>query len=291
MSRRTAVAGAALCLILLAALYQPLEIVVRRWGESEEYSHGYLVPLISAGILWRRRGLLVESGSPVVPKADCCIGVLLLAIAAVIRVFGRYDYYYLLEAYSLLPGLLGIALLVGGRMAARWAWPGILFLVFMYPLPSQVEQSISIPLRRFGASCSVWTLQTMGQNALAEGTTIRVGGERLDVADACSGLKLLLAMVAMSTAYALICERPAIHKFLLLAGAIPVSLLANVMRLVITGLAYRYGAESSRHFFHDFAGLLMIPTAAAILAGFSWHLGHLFPEHNQQVASDELTTE
>src|SRR5436305_12211191 len=122
------------------------------------------------------------------------------------RLAGAYVYFDWLEAMSLLPVLAGGALLLGGLPALRWSWLPIAFLVFMIPLPHRVETALSFPLRRLAALTATYALQTLGRPALSEGNIIIVKQLRMDVAEACSGLGMLLLFFAMACAVAVLCR-------------------------------------------------------------------------------------
>ncbi len=167
---------------------------------------------------------------------------------------------------ALLPCLAGLALLIGGRSALKWSWPAILFLVFMLPLPFQVESMLSHPLQRIATRVSTYALQTVGFIAIAEGNTIRMGTVRLNVVEACSGLSMMVIFFALSTAVAIVIRRPMYERVLVFLSAIPIALVANIARITVTGILYKLVQASIAQFvFHDVAGWLMMPLALAMM--------------------------
>jgi exosortase len=171
-----------------------------------------------------------------------------------------------LAGASLLPCLAGAAWLVGGRSALAAAWPALAFLLFMVPLPYQVETALSGPLQRFATLASTYALETLGFAAIAEGNTIRMGAIRLGVVEACSGLSMMLIFFAITTAAAIVVRRPWYERALLLASAVPIAVAANVLRITVTGVLYKLvGGETAEMVFHDLAGWLMMPLALFLL--------------------------
>src|SRR5439155_19345193 len=117
----------------------------------------------------------------------------------------------------------GPALLVGGRDFSRWSWPAIAFLGFMLPLPFFLEVSLAHPLRRLATMISTYALQTLSCPALAEGNVILIGDARLGVAEACSGLGMLMTFFALATALAMMVHAPLVDRLILVASAAPIA--------------------------------------------------------------------
>src|SRR5207247_2117523 len=119
----------------------------------------------------------------------------------------------------------------------RFAWPALAFLGFMLPLPYQVEVALAHPLRRLATGMSTYLLQTIGYHAIAEGNIILIEQSSLGVAEACSGLGMLMTFFALATAMALAIRAPAVDRLVLVVSAVPIAVLANVMRITATGVA------------------------------------------------------
>jgi exosortase len=157
--------------------------------------------------------------------------------------------------------------------------PSIGFLFFMVPLPYRFSHSLAEPLRGAATVMSSWVLQLLGQPALAEGNTILLDQHHLEVEQACSGLRIFMGIIAIAFAYVMATRRAWWEKILILASALPVALVANAARIVVTGLLYRYVSEDvGEQFNHDVAGWAMIPFAAILFGLFLWYLDHLLRE-------------
>jgi exosortase/archaeosortase family protein len=114
---------------------------------------------------------------------------------------------------------------------------------------------------------ATFVLQTIGLVAFAEGTVIRLEGQPpVGIVDACSGLSMLMVFFALATALVLLVRRSPLEKALILASALPIALLANLLRIVLTVLLARYGSDQIAHkVYHDWAGLVMMPMAVGML--------------------------
>jgi exosortase len=271
--RRSWLLGLACLVLMLAWSYWPtLATMEDRWSHDPQYSHGFLVPLFAAVVLWHRRELMPSALSP----SWWGIGLLLLSVC--VRLAGASRQQETLDAISLLPCLLGICQLVGGWKALAWAWPAIAFLGFMLPLPFTVESALAHPLRRVATDASTYSLQCLGYPALAEGNIIRIDEVKLGVVEACSGLGMLMTFFALSTAFAIVIQRRLPDKLLIVTSAIPIAVVANVARITATGVAHCGWGEEAGRLLHDWAGWLMMPLALILLWLELVFLGRLLVE-------------
>ena len=226
-----------------------------------DYSHGYIVPLFAAFLLWVRRGMI--------PRGEMhgsWWGAVLILVSALLYMAAGILGFNLIIAFAIIPCIAGIVLMLGGWPLMRWTWPAILFLVFMIPLPVSLETMARVPLQRVGARASTYLLQTLGLPAVAEGNVIMLSDYPIGVAEACSGLRMLMTSLALTFGLAFILRRPLWERLVILASAVPIALLTNILRITVTGLCYEYfGQEIAEKVFHDLAGWLMMPTAVGLL--------------------------
>jgi exosortase len=241
-----------------------------RWGNDSRYTHGYLVPLFSLYLLWRQRETLKSRSLQV-----NWWGVPVLLAGLTISAAGTYVYLDWLNALALPVCLAGLVVLLLGFPGLRAAWPALAFLLFMVPLPYRLEVALAHPLQRIATKASTLVLQTLGFAAFSEGNTIRMGAVHLGVVEACSGLSMLMIFFALCTAVAVLIRRPLWERLLVIASAVPIALLANITRIVVTGVLHKVaGPRLADLVFHDLAGWLMMPLALGLLwVGcrlFSW---------------------
>jgi exosortase len=248
-------------LAVLWAHRTTFEQLVERWSHNPDYSHGFLVPIFAGFLLWVRR-----------QKLDLgCVrtswwGVVLLIVGGLLRLTGAYFYVDFFDHISLLPTIAGLVLVVGGPTALRWSWPAIACLVFMMPMPYRLERAMAYPLQRIATQASTYAMQTLGLPALSEGNTILLDEVRIGVVEACSGLRMLVVFFALSSAVALLIDRPLWERCLVFLSAVPIALVSNVTRITLTGVIHAtLGSDVANWVFHDLAGWLMMPLALAML--------------------------
>lgn len=268
---------AAVILVVMALVYwQALRMLTRVW-QQPDYSHGFLVPVFAALLLWVRRDLYKPH-----EMRGSWWGVPLIVAASLLYLGAEIIGMKLLGVFSLIPCVAGIVLIVGGWSMFYWTWPAILCLGFMIPLPSSVEAMATAPLRRIGTIASTYLLQTLGLAAVAEGNIISLSDHQIGVAEACSGLRMLMSSAALAYGLAFIIQRPLWERLIILLSALPIALATNVFRIVLTGLCYEYaGPELAERVFHDFAGWLMMPMAIGLLWLLMTILSHLTIEPPQ----------
>ncbi len=263
--------GAALAAVLGWAYLPMLSVFADKWLNDPQYSHGLLVPFFSAFLLWRgwKSDALVLKPLPVL---GCALLVAILAMRAVAGAL----LFYQLDAASLLLALVAVSLAVGGVPLAKFTAPAIAFLVFMVPLPYELERNVGSPLKVIATVCSTFLLQTLGLPAIRDGNLILIDDVRIGVVDACSGLKMMVTFAAFSVGAVLMMQRSRFEKLMVLLGIIPIAILTNVLRIAATGVSFaNFTDEGTRAFLHDGYGYMMIFIGLALLALELWVLKRL----------------
>jgi exosortase len=236
--------------------------LVQCWLTEPDYSHGLLSPAIVFCALFFRRGSLPVSRAP-----QPAWGLALLSLAFTFRLIGAIGFLDALDNWSLVLWLAGVITLWAGLPMLRWTSPALAFVLLAMPLPFNVEHLCSAPLQGAAVRGSTWTLQTLGAPAFAEGRTIILGEHRLEVAQACAGLRIFMGMLALALTWALVSTRPKLQRALLFCCAVPAAVVANIARIVLTGLCLAYLPQAlAQTLVHDVAGWLMIPLAVGCLA-------------------------
>jgi exosortase len=246
---------------LFWAYWPTLENLAQRWSTDPQYSHGYVVPVFALAVLWYRRDRFPRG-----KLGPSWWGLLLLAGSALLRLAGAYFFIDWFDTVSLLPALAGVCVLAGGWPALGWAWPAVAFLLFMLPLPYQLEVGLAHPLQRLATTVSTYALQTLGLPAVAQGNIILIDDLQIGVLEACSGLGMLVTFFALSTAVAFVVRRPVRDKIIIFLSAVPIGVLMNLLRITVTGFLYRTADRDLANLvFHDLAGWLMMPLALLCL--------------------------
>ncbi len=273
-TRAPGLSAALLLLLALVATYWPTVLdLVHEWTHDENYSVGQLVPLAALYLLWQERGALRRL------RAQPCwwAGVALILLAQAMRLYGLLALYQSAERYSLILTIWGLVLLCTGTQVFRQTIWILLFLLLMVPLPGQIHNRISNPLQSLATAGAVFLLELMGMGVSREGNVIVLNGNvQLEVAEACSGLRMLTAFVVVAATLAYVVDRPRWQKAVLLLSSIPVAIACNIIRLFATAeLNYWTSSETAAKFFHDFAGLTMMPLAVLMLVAELWLLDRI----------------
>jgi exosortase len=246
---------------ILWACWPTLVVFVQIWSTNPQYSHGFLVVPFAAFLLWHRRALFAPAR-----RDRAWIGVALLLVGCGLKLVGGLYAFAWPDRVSVLFLVAGVFGTLGGWPALRWAWPALAFLAFLVPMPGRAETLLGGPLQKFATLVSTNILQTLGFFAQADGTVIILSEHDLGIVEACSGLRMLLAFVALSVAVAIVLDRPAWQRWAVVAGAVPVALACNVGRVVVTAIVLETaGKKWADLVFHDLAGWLMMPTGLALL--------------------------
>ena len=268
---RRGLAGRDVHLELLAYVSRALEHV----EHNEDYSGGGVVPLIAAYLVWSRR----EGAGPDA-DAPCWWGLAVLLIAQAVRYVGVLYAYSSLEHCSLFLCVGGMVLLVlGPAYTKRLKWV-LLFLVLMFPLPHRVHDGLALPLQDLATSSALFGLELLGVLVARQGNVLRVGDQTvIAVAEACNGLRMLMAFVVVASTFAFVVRRPIWQKAVLVVSSIPIAILSNTIRLVVTALLFRAASSAATAtMFHDVAGIAMMPVAVAAFVGLLIIMRWLFAD-------------
>ncbi|MBN1490178.1 MAG: exosortase/archaeosortase family protein [Phycisphaerae bacterium] len=269
---------AALIAIVLTTIwsYWPTLVdLMKEWQRDEDYSVGQLVPLAALWLLWHDRARLKTC-----VIRPCWWGMLVILLAQGARAFGLVQLFQSAERYSFVLTVAGVVLLVAGwQVFRRVAWI-LLFLFLMVPLPGRVHNMISGPLQDLATVGAVVTLELFGTAVAREGHVMVLNDNvPVAVAEACSGLRMLTAFIVVAATLAYVVNRPRWQKAVVLLSSIPVAIVCNLIRLVVTAWLFLVvSGEVAERFFHDFAGWTMMPLAVVLLVAELWIMSRLVVE-------------
>lgn len=230
------------------------------WSRSAEYAHGYVVPLVAAGIfVWKWRTRLHA-----VPLQTAYSGLVVIALAMLLYAVGVKAAVPRIVATSFVVLVFGLILYLGGWAWAKELWFPCAFLLFMIPL-NFLDPYVSFPLRMFVAELSTRLLNLFGLAVYRQGTGIYSQLGRfapLDVADPCSGIRSLVALMALTALYGYITMDRAWKKWLLFAASIPLAMLGNLARIATVALvAQGFGEQWAMTIYHDYSGYIVFSLA------------------------------
>ena len=261
--------------LLMAWAYWPTwGVLISAWIREPDYSHGWFVIPIVGYLLWTR-----NSTRPPLHAGFHVGGLLILLGVVLLRVVSRWAFFDSMDGWTIPLASIALSWVVGGRKFFLWSLPAMLFLFFMVPLPFRVENELSRPLQWIATRASTFVLQLIGQPAISEGTTILLGEQTLEVERACSGLRIFVGIFALSYVYAMLARRNWWEGVIIVLASVPIALIANMSRIVITGLCYQWlNGESAKKFSHDLAGYFMIGLAAGLFATLVFYLRWLIQD-------------
>jgi exosortase len=254
-------AASVLMLVGYAGVFQRLVTI---WWNKDDYGHGFAVPIVAAVYLWLRRDVIQASFNRSQPLPTLLIGIGFIVFAVVLRTAGILGRALPVEAFSIVPLAIGICCMLCGRDVILKILPACLFLVLMLPIPQQIAGPLRSNLQSVATSISVFSLQTMGVPAIARGNVIVLPDAEVGVAEACSGLRMIVSFTALVAAVTLFINRPLLERAVLLLAILPIAVIVNAWRVVVVSIATQYAPAWSETV-HDWAGLLMMVLAAGLL--------------------------
>ena len=250
--------------LLLIVSYAPvLQRLILQWTSDEDMGHGFFVPVVAGYIAWQRRRELL-SGTP----SPCWWGLLLVAYGAFQFAVATLGAELFLARTAFVISLIGVVLTLGGwRLLRLLAFP-LFLLFFMVPIPAILYNQITFPLQLLASQAADSTLSLLGIPVLREGNILELASQRLNVVEACSGIRSLLSLSFLSLVYAYFFDKKVWMRAVLLVATVPIAIVANSARVTLTGLVGEYDPELARGIFHYASGWVIFMVALAILVAF-----------------------
>ena len=256
--------------ILLLAFWQGLAVMIAWWDEPE-YSHGYLIPFLATYLLAIRMVDLEKAG-PAVSWSG--VAVVLLGLAGLL--LGELSAVYVIVQYSFVLTLWGLLLTQVGWRGVKVLWPAMVFLLFMVPLPRFIQWNLSNDLQLISSVLGTGFLRLMGVAVFLEGNVIDLGSYKLQVVEACSGLRYLFPLMSFALLCAVLFKGPVWQRALIFASSAPISIVMNSFRIAVTGiLVNMYGIQAAEGFLHYFEGWVIFTACLVLLFIEMWALAKL----------------
>lgn len=248
--------------VLLAVLYHRVAMkLVYDWYTLTDYSHGFLVPLFSVFLIWEKRKVLSN-----IPVKQTWAGVPLIVFSLVVLILGTYGVELFTTRISFVMLLAGIVwTLLGMAMLRAVAFP-IMVLILAIPIPAIVFNQITFPLQLLASRIASEILPVFHVPTLQEGNIIELPAMKLEVAEACSGIRSLMSLFTLAVFYGYFLERTTTRRVILALASIPIAVTANVARIVGTGLCVQYwDPDKALGFFHEFSGWVIFVVSLGCL--------------------------
>ena len=256
--------------VAIWAYWNGLSEAFFRWENQEEYSHGFLIPLVTLYILWEKKGLILSSVAT--PQWS---GVWLILIASIVFLIGEVSALYLLIQYAFVLALIGISLVTIGK-GTRYTVTPILLLLFAIPLPYVLEVLLTAKLQLISSSLGVSFIRLCQIPVFLEGNVIDLGVYQLQVVEACSGLRYLFPLMSLGFIAAYFYQASFWKRALVFLATIPITILMNSFRIGAIGvLVDNWGISMAEGFLHDFEGWIIFMACAVLLFILIWVLEKL----------------
>jgi exosortase len=252
----------AIIAILLCALYWRVAVkLVYDWYSIPDYSHGFLVPFFAAFLIWDKRKTLSA-----IPIKQTWAGIALVVFAIAVLILGVYG-------VELFTARISFVMLLAGLIWTFFGWAMIkalrfplLVLILAIPIPAIVFNQITFPLQLLASRIASDILPVLGVPTLHEGNVIELPIMKLEVAEACSGIRSLMSLFTLAVFYGYFLEKTTKRRVILALASIPIAVTANVVRIVGTGLCVQYwDPEKALGFFHEFSGWVMFVVSLVCL--------------------------
>jgi exosortase len=239
---------------LVAAVYsQVIAGLVVTWWDNPDFSHGFLVPVFAGYLVWVKRKSIPKKGVTI-----SWLGVCVVGLGLVILFLGVYGASVFLERISLVIVLAGLVDCFGGWSLVKELRFALLVLLLAIPLPAIIFNEIALPLQFLASKLASHLLPLFGVPVLREGNVIEMASVRLEVAEACSGIRSLVTLFTLAVFYGYFVEKSFMRRALLALSSIPIAIAANAVRIFGTGLCVEYwDRDKALGFFHQFSGWAM----------------------------------
>jgi exosortase len=240
-------------LVVIVIYFQVIIEMIAQWWDDSNYSHGFLIPIVSGYLIWQKKEILEKM---LHKKSN--LGLLTIFIGAIIYIIGTAAAEFFTVRFSFVIIILGTILFYYGKEFIKEIWFPIFFLLFMIPIPYVIYYSVTFPMQLFSSQIASGLLQLVGMPVLRQGNVINLPNYSLEVVEACSGIRSLMTLSALGAAMAYMTQKTISGGTFLFLLSFPIAIGANVFRIVITALgAYFISAKLAEGFLHEISGLVV----------------------------------
>ena len=256
----------AIQVIILAAAfvliyYHAFVTLVSDWYNDPNFSHGFLIPFVAIYMAWHKKDTLNA-----IEKKPSSWGIAVIIFGMICFLAGTIGSELFVMRSSMIITIAGMVIYLFGVKTFRAVLIPIFYLILMIPLPAIIWNKIAFPLQLFAANMSSQMIQFIGIPVLREGNILHLANTSLQVVDACSGIRSLTSLLALSGAFAFIAPLGIIKKWILFFAAVPIAIVVNIVRLTITAVMATYiGPKAAQGFLHEMSGILVFFVALALV--------------------------
>ncbi|MCQ8103476.1 VPLPA-CTERM-specific exosortase XrtD [Methylomonas sp. SURF-2] len=262
-----------LALLLLGLVFhESLAEMAGIWMGSEEYSHGFFIPAISVYLIWVQRNELKCTRD----FKSSILGVAILLLGLLLFLLGGLATIRTIQHYAFIVAVTGIFAAAFGRQGLKTAWVPLVFLLFMVPFPQFIINNLSSKLQLMSSWLGVEFIRACDIMVYLEGNVIDLGGYKLQVVEACSGLRYLFPLASLSFLCAYLFKGPVWQKLLIFLSSVPLTIFMNSFRIGVIGiLVNHWGTEMAEGFLHDFEGWAVFLLCMVLLFIEMWLFSRL----------------
>ena len=259
------------CVLLIYLFSDGLIQMVSQWESSEEYGYGYMIPFIVAFFIWQKKDDLQQ-----IEFSGSYSGLVLLFVGGILLLLGELATLFIVVQYAFIITIFGLLLALMGWRAFREILPALCLLFFMIPLPNFLYQELSAKLQLISSQLGVAVIRLFDISVYLEGNVIDLGAYKLQVVEACSGLRYLFPLAALSYMAAYIYKGAWWKKAVVFLSSMPITVIMNSFRIGMIGVLVEYfGIEQAEGFLHDFEGWIVFMACMLLLVAEMWVLSRV----------------
>jgi len=250
-----------LILFFVFLYHKAIAMLITDWSIDPNFSHGFLIPFVALYMIWYKQNEIIQ-----IPHEPAKTGIFIIFFGMLVHVAGNVGSELFLMRFSMIITLSGIIIYYFGFKMFWKVLVPVAYLLLMIPIPAILWNKIAFPLQLFSANISSHTINLLGIPVFREGNILHLANTSLEVVDACSGLRSLTSLLALTGAFAFVSPLHNINKWILFFCAVPIAVAVNVIRLTITGaMAAWISPETAHGFLHDMSGIIIFGAALVLV--------------------------
>jgi exosortase len=250
-----------LILVFIFLYHQAIVKLISDWSVDPNFSHGFLIPFVALYMVWYKQNEIAQ-----VSCESSKTGLFIIILGMLVHIAGNVGSELFLMRFSMIITLSGIIIYFYGFKMFREVLGPVAYLIMMIPIPSIIWNKIAFPLQLFSANISSQAINLLGIPVFREGNILHLANTSLEVVDACSGIRSLTSLLALTGAFAFLAPLSSFKKWILFFSAIPIAVAVNVLRLTITGAMAAWISPDTAHgFLHDISGLIIFGAALILV--------------------------
>ncbi|MCM2283309.1 MAG: exosortase/archaeosortase family protein [Desulfobacula sp.] len=247
--------------VFLVVYQKAILKLISDWSTDPNFSHGFLIPFVALYMIWYKKNELAD-----MELSPSLTGIIVIIGGMLVHLAGNLGSELFLMRFSMIITLSGIIIYFCGFEIFKKLLVPVAYLIMMIPIPSILWNQVAFPLQLFSAQISAKAINLLHIPVFREGNILHLANTSLEVVDACSGIRSLTSLLALTGAFAFLAPLSTFKKWILFLSAVPIAVAVNVIRLTITGaMAAWIGPETAHGFLHDMSGLIIFGAALILV--------------------------